>query len=221
MNKEEQLSFLLDHGIVAIVRIKEPAELVQVAEAIEAGGVRVIEFTMTTPNALDAIRHLASEWGERILLGAGTVLDPETARAALLAGAQFLVAPNFNPAVVQLARRYSKVVIPGAFTPTEIVAAWESGADLVKVFPATALGPQYLKDILAPLPQIRLLPTGGVNLNNIGQFIAAGASAVAVGGNLVESRLVRAKDWAGLTENARLYEEAIKRARAEERPGAR
>ncbi len=213
MNKEEQLSFLLEHGIVAIVRIKEPSELVRVAQAIEAGGVRVIEFTMTTPNALDAIKQLSCEWGDRILLGAGTVLDPETGRAAFLAGAQFLVAPNFNPALIQLARRYSKIVIPGAFTPTEIVNAWECGADLVKVFPATALGPQYIKDVLAPLSHIRLLPTGGVSLDNIEQFIQAGASAVAVGGNLVDSRLVREKNWDALTENARKYAETIRRAR--------
>ncbi len=213
MNKEEQLQFMLESGIVAIVRIKEPGELIRVAEAIEAGGVRVIEFTMTTPNALEAIQQLSRQKGDRILLGAGTVLDPETARAAFLAGAQFLVAPNFNPAVVQLARRYSKIVIPGAFTPTEIVSAWECGADIVKVFPATALGPQYIKDILAPLPYVRLLPTGGVNLENISKFILAGACAVAVGGNLVESRLVRESNWAALTENAQRYSQAVKRAR--------
>jgi 2-dehydro-3-deoxyphosphogluconate aldolase/(4S)-4-hydroxy-2-oxoglutarate aldolase len=145
------------------------------------------------------------------------VLDAETGRAAFLAGAQFLVAPNFNPEVVRLARRYSKLVIPGAFTPTEIVAAWEAGADIVKVFPATALGPQYLKDILAPLPHIRLLPTGGPGLDNLEQFIAAGACAVAVGGNLLDMRLVRAGNWAALTENARRYAEAVKHARTKTR----
>lgn len=213
MNKDEQLAFLLEHGIVAIVRLSEARELTRVAEAIEAGGVRVIEYTLTTPNALEAIKTVAEQFGERILLGAGTVLDAETGRAALLAGAQFLVAPNFNPAVVQLARRYGKLVLPGAFTPTEILAAWESGADLVKVFPATALGPQYIKDVLAPLPQVRLVPTGGVSLDNVGQFIAAGAAAVAVGGNLVDAKLVRVGDWAGLTEKARQLAEAVRNAR--------
>lgn len=213
MNKEEQLRFLLDHGLVAIVRIKEPSELVKVAEAIEAGGVRVIEFTMNTPNALEAIGQLAREKGDRILLGAGTVLDPETGRAALLAGAQFLVAPNLNPAVIELARRYSKVVVPGALTPTEIVTAWECGADVVKVFPASLGGPQYIKDILGPLPHIRLLPTGGVNLENIPAFIAAGASAVAVGSNLTDPRLIKAGDWAGLTELARRFAETVRQAR--------
>jgi len=218
MNKDEQLRFLLEHGLVAIVRIKEPGDLVHVAQAIEAGGVRVIEFTMTTPNALEALKELSREWGDRILLGAGTVLDAETARAALLAGAQFLVAPTFNPAVVKLARRYSKIMIPGAFTPSEILAAWECGADIVKVFPATALGPQFIKDVLAPLPQVRLLPTGGVNLETIEGFILAGAAALAVGGNLVESRLVREKDWAGLTQNAQRFAEAVKKARAKLNP---
>jgi 2-dehydro-3-deoxyphosphogluconate aldolase/(4S)-4-hydroxy-2-oxoglutarate aldolase len=214
MNKEEQLKFMLDHGLVAIVRVKEPSELVRIAEAIEAGGVRVIEFTMNTPNALDAIGQLARERGDRILLGAGTVLDPETGRAALLAGAQFLVAPNFNPALIELARRYSKIIVPGAFTPTEIVAAWECGADIVKIFPATVGGPQYIKDILGPLPHIRLLPTGGVNLDNIPAFIAAGASAVAVGSNLTDPKLIKAGNWAGLTELAQRFAETVRRARA-------
>jgi 2-dehydro-3-deoxyphosphogluconate aldolase/(4S)-4-hydroxy-2-oxoglutarate aldolase len=213
MNKEEQLEFMLDHGLVAIVRVKEPSELVRIAEAIEAGGVRVIEFTMNTPNALEAISQLAREWGDRILLGAGTVLDPETGRAALLAGAQFLVAPNFNPALIELARRYSKIVVPGALTPTEIVAAWECGADIVKIFPASVGGPQYIKDILGPLSHIRLLPTGGVSLENIPAFIAAGASAVAVGSNLTDPKLIKAGNWVGLTELARRFADTIRQAR--------
>ncbi len=214
MTKDEQLRFLLDHGLVAIVRLKEPAELVPIAQAIEAGGVRVIEFTMGTPNALDAISRLAREWGDRILLGAGTVLDPETGRAALLAGAQFLVAPNFNPALIELARRYNKIVVPGAFTPTEILAAWECGADIVKVFPASTVGPQFIKDILGPLPYVRLLPTGGVGLDNIPAFIAAGAAAVAVGSNLTDPKLIKEKNWAGLTEHARKFAEVVRQARA-------
>ncbi len=213
MNKEEQLEFMLEHGLVAIVRVKEPSELVRIAEAIEAGGVRVIEFTMNTPNALEAISQLAREWGDRILLGAGTVLDPETGRAALLAGAQFLVAPNFNPALIELARRYSKIAVPGALTPTEIVAAWECGADVVKIFPASVGGPQYIKDILGPLSHIRLLPTGGVSLENIPAFIAAGASAVAVGGNLTDPKLIKAGNWVGLTELARRFADTIRQAR--------
>jgi 2-dehydro-3-deoxyphosphogluconate aldolase/(4S)-4-hydroxy-2-oxoglutarate aldolase len=213
MNKDEQLRFLLDHGLVAIVRLKEPAELVPIAQAIEAGGVRVIEFTMGTPNALDAIHQIAHEWGDRILLGAGTVLDPETGRAALLAGAQFLVAPNFNPALIELARRYNKIIVPGAFSPTEILAAWECGADIVKVFPASTVGPQYIKDILGPLPYVRLLPTGGVTLDNIPAFIAAGAAAVAVGASLTDPKLIKEGNWNGLTEHAQRFAQAVKQAR--------
>jgi 2-dehydro-3-deoxyphosphogluconate aldolase/(4S)-4-hydroxy-2-oxoglutarate aldolase len=213
MNKDEQLRFMLDHGLVAIVRLKEPAELVPIAQAIEVGGVRVIEFTMGTPNALDAIHTIAQEWGDRILIGAGTVLDPETGRAAILAGAQFLVAPNFNPALIELARRYNKIMVPGAFTPTEILAAWECGADIVKVFPASTVGPQYIKDILGPLPYVRLLPTGGVSLDNIPTFIAAGAAAVAVGASLTDPKLIKEKNWAGLTVHAQRFAEAVQRAR--------
>lgn len=215
MNKDEQLRFLLDHGIVAIVRLKEPAELVPIARAIEAGGVRVIEFTMGTPNALDAIHQIAQDWGDRILLGAGTVLDPETGRAAILAGAQFLVAPNLNPALIELARRYNKIIIPGAFTPTEILAAWEYGADIVKVFPASSVGPQYIKDILGPLPYVKLLPTGGVTLENIPNFIAAGAVAVAVGASLTNPKLIKEGNWAGLTEHAQKFAQAVKQARSQ------
>ena len=213
MNKDDQLRFMLDHGLVAIVRLKEPAELVPIAQAIEAGGVRVIEFTMGTPNALEAISTLAKEWGDRILLGAGTVLDPETGRAAFLAGAQFLVAPNFNPALIEMARRYNKIVVPGAYTPTEILAAWECGADIVKVFPASSLGPQYIKDILGPLPYVRMLPTGGVGLENITAFIKAGAAAVAVGSNLTDPKLIKEKNWSGLTELARRFADTVRQAR--------
>jgi 2-dehydro-3-deoxyphosphogluconate aldolase/(4S)-4-hydroxy-2-oxoglutarate aldolase len=213
MNKDEQLRFLLDHGLVAIVRLKVPAELVNIAKAIEAGGVRVIEFTMGTPNALDAIHQLAQEWGDRILLGAGTVLDPETGRAALLAGAQFLVAPNFNPALIELARRYNKIIVPGAFTPTEILAAWECGADIVKVFPASTVGPQYIKDILGPLPYVKLLPTGGVTLDNIPAFISAGAAAVAVGASLTDPKLIKEGNWTGLTAHAQRFAQAVQQAR--------
>ena len=186
-----------------------------IAQAIEAGGVRVIEFTMGTPNALDAIHQIAHEWGDRILLGAGTVLDPETGRAALLAGAQFLVAPNFNPGLIELARRYNKIIVPGAFTPTEILAAWECGADIVKVFPASSVGPQYIKDILGPLPYVRLLPTGGVSLDNIPAFIAAGAAAVAVGASLTDPKLIKEGNWTGLTEHAQRFAQAVQRARGQ------
>lgn len=212
--RETTLQRIMDCGIVAVIRMSDPSRLIKVAEAIGEGGVDVIEFTMTTPNALDVIREVARQRGGDVLLGAGTVLDPETARAAILAGAEYIVAPTLNPQVIEVCRRYSKVVIPGALTPTEILTAWECGADIVKVFPATAVGPRYFKDVLAPLPQVKLLPTGGVDLSNVGDFIKAGAVAVAVGSNLVDTKAVAEGRFDVLTEKARQYAEAVRSARS-------
>jgi len=184
-----------------------------VARAIQVGGVRAIEFTMTTPNAIQIIQQSVREFGEDVLLGAGTVLDAETARAAILAGAEFIVAPTLNPAVIEVCRRYSKVVIPGAFTPTEILTAWECGADFVKVFPAEFGGPAYFKAVLAPLPQVKLVPVGGVSLQTAGEFIRAGAAAVAVGSNLVKKSAIAAKRFDELTELARGFVAAVAKAR--------
>lgn len=214
MTKDDLVREIEASGVIAIVRFDRSEDLVQVARAVRAGGVRAIEFTMTTPNALDIIEQSAREFGQDVLLGAGTVLDPETARAAILAGAQFIVAPTLNPQVIETCRRYSKAVIPGAFTPTEILAAWECGADFVKVFPAEFGGPEYLKAVLAPLPQVKLIPVGGVSLENTGAFIKAGASAVAVGGNLVKKSAIAAKRFDDLTELARLYVQAVAGARS-------
>jgi 2-dehydro-3-deoxyphosphogluconate aldolase/(4S)-4-hydroxy-2-oxoglutarate aldolase len=212
MDKERILQGLIAGGVVAVVRLPAAGQLRQVATALQAGGVQAIEFTMTTPGALDVLREVTAEPGD-ILFGAGTVLDPETARAAILAGAQFIISPTLNPKVIELCHRYSKVAIPGAFTPTEILTAWELGADIVKVFPATALGPQYFRDILAPLPQVRLLPTGGVSLENAGEFIRAGAVAVAVGSNLVDRKAVAEGRFQDITETARRFREVVERAR--------
>jgi 2-dehydro-3-deoxyphosphogluconate aldolase / (4S)-4-hydroxy-2-oxoglutarate aldolase len=214
MTKDDLVREIEASGVIAIVRFDRSEDLVQVARAVRAGGVRAIEFTMTTPNALDIIEQAAREFGQDVLLGAGTVLDPETARAAILAGAQFIVAPTLNPQVIETCRRYSKAVIPGAFTPTEILTAWECGADFVKVFPAEFGGPEYLKAVLAPLPQVKLIPVGGVSLENTGAFIKAGASAVAVGGNLVKKSAIAAKRFDDLTELARLYVQAVAGARS-------
>lgn len=214
MDKDKQIRLIEEGGVIAIVRFDRSDELVQVARAIRAGGVRAIEFTMTTPNALAIIESAAREFGEDVLLGAGTVLDPETARAAILAGAQFIVTPTLNPRVIEMCHRYSKVIVPGAFTPTEILTAWELGADMVKVFPAEFGGPDYFKAIRAPLPQVKLLPVGGVSLENTGDFIKAGACAVAVGSNLVKKSAIAAKRFDELTELARQYVEAVQRARA-------
>ena len=202
-------------GVVAVLRADRPDALVQVAQAIGRGGIGAVEITMTTPGALDVIGECANRLGDEILLGAGTVLDPETARAAILAGAEYIVTPTLNPDVITLCRRYDKVIIPGALTPTEILTAWECGADIVKVFPATAVGPRYFKDVKAPLPQIDLMPTGGVDLDNAGDFIRAGACAVAVGGNLVDKAAVAAGEWHVLTDTARKYVDAVRNARQE------
>ena len=213
MHKDEQVRTIEAGGVIAIVRFDHSEELVEVARAIRKGGVCVIEFTMTTPRALNIIEEATREFGEEVLLGAGTVIDPETARAAILAGAQFIVAPNLNATVIEMAHRYSKVVIPGAFTPTEILTAWECGADFVKVFPAELGGPEYLKAIRAPLPQVKLIPVGGVSLENTGAFIKAGASAVAVGSNLVKKSAIAAHRFDELTALASQFTAAVNRAR--------
>ncbi|MCJ7667046.1 MAG: bifunctional 4-hydroxy-2-oxoglutarate aldolase/2-dehydro-3-deoxy-phosphogluconate aldolase [Anaerolineae bacterium] len=213
MHRDEQVRLIEESGIVAIVRFDRSEQLIQVAKAIKAGGVAIIEFTMTTPNALGIIEESAREFGDKVLLGAGTVLDAETARAAILAGAEFIVGPTLDPGVIEVCRRYSKVVIPGAFSPTEILTAWQWGADFVKVFPATLGGPSYLKAIREPLPQVKLIPVGGVSLENVADFIKAGAVAVAVGGNLVKKRAIAEGNFAELTETARQFVAAIRGAR--------
>ncbi|MFH1742324.1 MAG: bifunctional 2-keto-4-hydroxyglutarate aldolase/2-keto-3-deoxy-6-phosphogluconate aldolase [bacterium] len=212
--KQEVLNAIIDCGVVAVIRADRSDELMQVAHALVKGGIVTLEVTMTTPGAVDVIKAVATELRDKVIIGAGTVLDPETARAVILAGAEFIVAPTVNPATIALCRRYSKVVIPGAFTPTEILTAWECGADIVKVFPATAVGPKYLKDIKGPLPQIRLSPTGGVSLENAGEFIKCGACCIAVGGNLVSKKALANKDWDSITEAARQFIEEVKKARS-------
>jgi 2-dehydro-3-deoxyphosphogluconate aldolase/(4S)-4-hydroxy-2-oxoglutarate aldolase len=213
MDRQETLGRILETGVIAVVRLQSSERLLDVARAIDAGGIRAIEFTMTTPGAIDTLVSAAAAMGDRIVLGAGTVLDGPTARAAILAGARFIVAPTLSRETIETCHRYGAVVIPGAYTPTEILTAWEWGADLVKVFPATGLGPRYFKDVLAPLPQVRLVPTGGVDLETVGSFIEAGAAAVAIGSNLVDPRVVAAGDLGALTEKAHAYRSAVDAAR--------
>jgi 2-dehydro-3-deoxyphosphogluconate aldolase/(4S)-4-hydroxy-2-oxoglutarate aldolase len=197
-------------GLVPVLRADSEEEALEIAYALEAGGVTVLEVTMTVPGAVDAIRRLANEAGDRILVGAGTVLDPETARACMLAGAQFIVSPSLNVKTIEICRRYSIAVFPGGLTPTEIVTAWEAGADAVKVFPCSAVGgAKYLKAIKAPLPQIELIPTGGVSLATAAEFLEAGAIALGVGGDLVDSKAIRAGKPEVITENARKYLEIV------------
>lgn len=212
-SKDEHLRLILDGGVVAVVRAERSDRLVEVVCAISEGGIRAIEITLTTPGALDVIRECAERFRDTVLIGAGTVLDPETARAAMLAGAEYIVTPALNPAVIEVCRRYSTVVIPGALTPTEILTAWEHGADIVKVFPATVFGPRYFRDLKGPFPHIALMPTGGVNLETTGEFIKAGACAIAVGSNLIDKSAVEDGRFQVVTDTARRYVEAVRAAR--------
>jgi 2-dehydro-3-deoxyphosphogluconate aldolase / (4S)-4-hydroxy-2-oxoglutarate aldolase len=214
MARMENLQRVLNTGIVAIIRAPSSEQLTNVARALFEGGIDVIEVTFTVPNALEILAALKKDLGSRVLLGAGTVLDPETARAALFAGAEFLVSPSLNPDVIRLCNRYDKVVMPGAFTPTEILAAWEAGADIVKVFPSDAVGPSYLKALKGPFPQIRLMPTGGVNLQTLPDFIKAGACAVGVGSSLVEPQAIRDGNMNRLRDLAGQYLQILKAARS-------
>ncbi|MCX8116636.1 MAG: bifunctional 2-keto-4-hydroxyglutarate aldolase/2-keto-3-deoxy-6-phosphogluconate aldolase [Desulfobacterota bacterium] len=214
MEKREIFNRMLEEGVIPVVRVASAKEAIEVSDAIKEGGISLIEITMSVQGAIDVIKELSQKYKDEIILGAGTILDPETARAALLAGAQFIVTPTLNLEVIQLAHRYSAVVVPGAMTPTEILTAWNAGADMVKVFPAAQLGgPEYLKAIKGPLPQILLVPTGGVNLQNAGAFIKAGASAIGVGGELVDKKAVQAGKFEVITENARAFLKAVRDAR--------
>jgi 2-dehydro-3-deoxyphosphogluconate aldolase/(4S)-4-hydroxy-2-oxoglutarate aldolase len=213
MSRELQLQRVINCGIVAVVRFTEPGPLVEAMKAVADGGVTVAEVTLTVPNALEVIREAKRQLGERVLLGAGTVLDSETARAAILAGAEFIVAPNLNLGVIELCRRYGKLVMPGAFTPTEIVTAWEAGADIVKVFPADVIGPAFFRAMRGPLPQVKLMPTGGVDLTTAAEFLKAGAVCLGVGSQIVDPKLVAGRDFAGITALARKYVEIVRQSR--------
>ncbi len=214
MEKREILNRMVSEGLIPVIRVSSAQEAMDVSDAIKGGGVSFIEITMSVQGAIDVIKELAKKYKEEIIMGAGTVLDPETGRAALLAGAQFIVSPTLNLDLIQLAHRYSAVVIPGAMTPTEILTAWNAGADMVKVFPAAQLGgPEYLKALRGPLPQVLLVPTGGVNLQNAGAFIKAGATALGVGGELVDKKAMKEKGFHLITENTRSFLKAVREAR--------
>jgi len=199
----EILNQLLEEKVIAIVRLDSGEKLVKVAEALKAGGITAIEFTVSTPGAIDMIKEASAIFGDEVLMGAGTILDPETARMAILAGAEFIVTPTINNETLAVCKRYGKPTVAGALTPSEMLSVWEAGADLVKVFPASMVGgAKYIKAVLAPLPQLRLVPVGGVSADNAAEFIQAGASAVAVGGNLVNKNAVAKGDWAAITAEA-------------------
>ena len=215
MSAHENLTRIMDSGIVAVIRADSGDVLADVAEALVAGGVDVMEVTFTVPNAIEVIQEVKRRVGDQILLGAGTVLDTETARAAILAGAEFIVSPATNPDVIKLCRRYDKIIAPGVFTPTEAITAWEAGADILKVFPADIGGPAHLKALRGPLPQCRLMPTGGVDLNTAADFLRAGAVALGVGGALVEKTTVEAGDFARIESLARQFRQIVADTRAE------
>jgi 2-dehydro-3-deoxyphosphogluconate aldolase/(4S)-4-hydroxy-2-oxoglutarate aldolase len=202
MNKSEKLALIRETGVIAIMRAQSSDQLIAAADAIKAGGVRVIEVTMTTPGALAVVEEAKGRYGQDVLFGAGTVLDAETARAAILAGADFVVAPSLDLDTVALCNRYSIPAMPGCYTPTETVTAWQAGADMIKLFPASMGGPDLVKAILAPLPQLEIVPVGGVNLDTAAEFIRKGAAAVGVGSSLVNQALLDAGDLEELQRRA-------------------
>jgi 2-dehydro-3-deoxyphosphogluconate aldolase/(4S)-4-hydroxy-2-oxoglutarate aldolase len=214
MSRDLTLKRILEVGIVAVVRSEQGATLVKVVEALAEGGVTAAEVTLTVPDALEVIREVRKAVGDSVVLGAGTVLDPETARAALLAGAEYIVAPVLNLDVIRMCRRYDKPVMPGAFTPTEVLTAWEAGADIVKVFPADVGGPGYLKALRGPLPQVRLMPTGGVDLSSAESFLKAGACCLGVGSSLVDPKALAAGDLTRIRDLAAQFVTVVRYTRA-------
>ncbi|HEY2964235.1 MAG TPA: bifunctional 4-hydroxy-2-oxoglutarate aldolase/2-dehydro-3-deoxy-phosphogluconate aldolase [Pyrinomonadaceae bacterium] len=215
MNKAQVIQTIRDIGIIPVVRAQSAAEAMKAIDAIREGGVSLLEITMTVPGAVGVIEEVSQRYGADALVGAGTVLDGETARACILAGAQFIVSPSLDLDTIAVCRRYGVAVMPGALTPTEVVQAWSAGADFVKVFPAGAMGgASYIKALKAPLPQIELVPTGGVSLKTAADFIKAGASALGVGADLVDLKALREGQQHVITERAREFVQIVREARA-------
>jgi len=213
MARTQTVSAIEASGVVAVIRLQQADHVRAVIDALMEGGVRALELTLTVPGAVKLIEEIAPTLPPEFLLGAGTVLDAETARAVILAGAKFVVGPVFRREVIAMAHRYDVGVMPGCFTPTEILDAWEAGADVVKVFPATALGPGFFKDVRGPLPQVRLMPTGGVSKDNAGEWIKAGAVAIGVGTALVDAAAVKERRFDAITANAVHFVKAVAAAR--------
>ncbi len=214
MKREEVLTRLTECGVVAVIRAPSADLLVDIAKALLEGGVIGIEVTLSTPNAFVAIEKVVHTLGRDVIVGVGTVLDTGACAAAIHAGAEFVVSPVFDPAIVETTRRLGKVSVPGALTPTEILNAWSAGADVVKIFPAGGVGPQYIRDLLAPMPFLRLTPTGGVSAANATDWIRAGALMVGAGSTLVTKDAMANKDWAAITRNSREFVAAVRTARA-------
>ena len=215
MSKHANCARVRESGIIVIVRADSSDELVDVAKALQQGGIDIIEITMTTPGALRVIEDVRRACGDDVLVGAGSVLDAETARATILAGAEYIVSPVLSEGVIAMAHRYQKAVMPGTFTPTEMFHAHEMGADFVKVFPVNRMGPGYLKDVLAPMPHLAIVPTGGISADNIADYIKAGAAAVGVGSALVKKDWVRDHKFDLLTAAARELRAIVDAARGE------
>lgn len=209
------LKWIREIALVPIVRTPDAESALAAVEALRSGGIDCFEITMTVRNALKAIEKVADRYGTQVLLGAGTVLDAETARACILAGAQFIVTPALNTGTIEMSRRYAKPIFPGALTPTEVLTAWQAGGDAIKVFPCNALGgAKYIKALKAPLPQVELVPTGGVNLHTVAEFLAAGSSAVGVGSELVDNKSIAEKNYSLISDRARKFREAALSARS-------
>ena len=214
MNKADVIQSIRDTGIIPVVRARSADEAMKAIDAIREGGISILEITMTVPGAIGVIEEVSKRYGSDAVVGAGTVLDGETARACILAGARFVVSPSLNLETIEVCRRYGVAVMPGALTPTEVVQAWSAGADFVKVFPAGAVGgASYIKSLKAPLPQIELVPTGGVSLKTAADFIKAGASALGVGADLVDVQAIRDGKQSVITERAQEFVRIVREAR--------
>lgn len=213
MHKNTIIRRLLDPGIIAIIRADSSDQLTEAAEALFTGGVTAMEVTMTTPNALQVISDVTARFGDKILMGVGSVLDSETCRAAILAGAEYVVTPVTKPDVIRLANRYGKPIAAGAFTPTEALTAHESGADFIKLFPAEIGGPEYVKSLLAPLPMLQIIPTGGVTPDTAPDFLRAGCVAVGAGSSLVSREILANRDWKTLRERAEAFVRSVRKIR--------
>jgi 2-dehydro-3-deoxyphosphogluconate aldolase / (4S)-4-hydroxy-2-oxoglutarate aldolase len=214
-SRDSVIHALTETGVIAVVRIEEPAELFEPGRALSNGGVRFLEITMTVPGALRAIEETVSQIGDEVLIGAGTVLDPVTARLAISAGASFVVAPSLDEEVIAASHLYGVAAVPGCLTPTEIARAWRAGADIVKLFPGRVATPGYFADLKGPFPQVRMMPTGNVDLQTAPEYIRAGAIAVGVGKALVDRDALRRRDWALITDRAKRFREAIVAARGQ------
>jgi len=213
MTRVEVLNTIRETGVIAIMRAQSSAQLIAAADAIKKGGVSVIEVTMTTPGALGVIAEAKERYGSDVVFGAGSVLDPETGRAAILAGADFVVSPILNLGLIELCNRYGIATMPGCYSPTEVITGWEAGADLIKLFPASFGGPALVKAILAPLPQVQIVPVGGVNLDTAAEFISKGAVALGVGSSLVSQKLLDSGDLDELTRRAGAFIEEVRKGR--------